>query len=136
MKIKILLLLLIAVLNVPNHANSTEKKYSPKFDKCMDTTISGSPMRKCIEDEQKLLDKKLNRTYANLLKLEKPERKIQLDTAQKLWIRYRNANCDFYVDPDGGTMRLEMSDFCYLEFTYDRVKELEEFIYLRKESNP
>ena len=28
----------------------------------------------------------------------------QLLEAQRAWIKFRDTNCDFYYDPDGGTM--------------------------------
>jgi len=125
----------IAALYIPNHAYSQEKEFSAKFYKCIDTAISGSASINCIDDEIKLLDKRLNRSYTNLMKIETPDRKAQLQTAQRLWLQYQKANCNFYEDADGGSMRREMSANCYLESTKDRVKELEYFLFLRKQSN-
>jgi uncharacterized protein YecT (DUF1311 family) len=126
----------IVVLHIPSHAYSQEKEYSPKFYKCIDTAISGSATINCIDDEIKLLDKRLKHSYANLMKIETPERKAELQTAQRLWLQFQKANCNFYEDADGGSMRREMSANCYLESTKNRVNELEYFLFLRKQSRP
>jgi uncharacterized protein YecT (DUF1311 family) len=56
-----------------------------------------------------------------------PERKKQLQDAQRLWIKFRDANCNFYYDPDAGTMATAVSgSSCFLEYTGYRAKELED----------
>jgi uncharacterized protein YecT (DUF1311 family) len=57
-----------------------------------------------------------------------PERKKQLQEAQRLWIKYRNANCHFYADPEGGTAASVSSADCYMTATAARSKELESFM--------
>jgi uncharacterized protein YecT (DUF1311 family) len=58
-----------------------------------------------------------------LAKLSAKRKKTLLD-AQRAWIKFRDLNCEFYYDPDGGTAaRLARTD-CFLQATADRAKEL------------
>ena len=45
--------------------------------------------------------------------------------AQRAWITYRDANCSFYFDPDGGTIARVNSNSCFMSATATRAKELE-----------
>jgi len=56
------------------------------------------------------------------------ERKSTLKTAQRLWIKYREANCGFYYDPDGGSMARINANDCFMTSTAERAKELESFL--------
>ena len=83
-------------------------------------------MLDCIQKEIKLQDNRLNKAYKNLIDSLNPERKKQLQEAQRLWIRFRDINCSFYYDPkEGGTLdRLSAND-CFMTMTANRAKELE-----------
>ena len=52
-------------------------------------------------------------------------RKKQLQEAQRSWINYRDANCAFYDDPDGGTLARVNANSCMMTATADRANELE-----------
>ena len=44
--------------------------------------------------------------------------------AQRLWLQYRDANCQFYADPDGGTAAGVAAADCVLQMTAGRAREL------------
>lgn len=71
-------------------------------------------------------DQQLNRNYQVLMAELTAERKKQLQTAQRLWIQYRDANCQFYLDPDGGSMATIAAADCSLQMTADRARELKD----------
>ena len=79
----------------------------------------------CMSTETKQQDAKLNKVYKDVMSLLSPNRKRQLQEAQRLWIKYREANCKFYYDPDGGTMARVSANNCFMTATADRAKELE-----------
>ena len=79
----------------------------------------------CINDEHAKQDKRLNAAYKQLGSQVSPEQKKQLLTAQRLWIKYRDANCSFYYDPDGGSLARINAAGCDLEMTTQRANELE-----------
>lgn len=81
-------------------------------------------MRECISAEYVRQDQQLNRNYQALMADLTPERKMQLQTAQRLWLQYRDANCHFYADPDGGTAAGVAAADCVLQMTAGRAREL------------
>ncbi len=84
-------------------------------------------MRSCIGEEYLVQDAKLNVAYKKLSAQLTVGRKQQLVAAQRLWIRYRDANCEFYADPDGGTVTTINAAICELDETARRARELENF---------
>ena len=44
--------------------------------------------------------------------------------AQRAWIKFRDTNCGFYADPEGGSAARMTANECFLNATVDRAKEL------------
>ena len=84
-------------------------------------------MHACISAEHTRQDQQLNRNYQILMAELIPERKKQLQAAQRLWLQYRDANCQFYLDPDGGTAAGVAAADCVLQMTANRARELAAF---------
>ena len=109
-------------------AHAEESNLSQEFSICMDksqgVTVS---MIDCIDAETKKQDTRLNKAYKEVMGQLPAKRKKQLQEAQRLWMSYRDANCSFYADPDGGTMATVTANDCYLTATAARAKELEGF---------
>jgi uncharacterized protein YecT (DUF1311 family) len=55
-------------------------------------------MLDCLGAEAQRQDKRLNDAYKKLMNELKPERKKQLQEAQRLWVKYTELNCNFYLD--------------------------------------
>ena len=102
------------------------KNYSTCVDKSGGVTLA---MLDCIAAELKTQDARLNGAYKKLGTQLTPARKKQLQAAQRLWIQYRDANCAFYSDPDGGgTAAAVSASDCVLQTTATRAKELENIL--------
>lgn len=84
-------------------------------------------MLDCIGTETKRQDARLNKAYKEVMPQLSPARKKELQDAQRAWIKYRDANCNFYADPDGGTIATVNSNDCFMSATASRAKELEGF---------
>ena len=56
-----------------------------------------------------------------------PLRQAQLQQVQRAWIKYRDANCGFYDDPDGGSLARVSANDCMMATTTRRARELESF---------
>jgi len=84
-------------------------------------------MIECIGTETKDLDSRLNKAYREVMAQLSPARKKQLQDAQRSWIKFRAANCNFYANPDGGTMATLSASDCFMSATAVRAKELEGF---------
>jgi len=100
------------------------KHFSACIDKSGGVTVD---MLDCIGEETKRQDARLNKAYKEAMPQLSPARKKQLQDAQRAWIKYRDANCNFYADPDGGTMATVISNDCFMSTTASRAKELEAF---------
>jgi len=120
-------LLLSACLALTSlHVFADELGLSKKYDACMDGAggVTAS-MLDCIGAEADRQDKRLNKAYKALMAAQTPERKKQLLEVQRLWLKYRETNCSFYADPDGGTAAQLAANGCFLDTTARRAKELE-----------
>ena len=102
-------------------------KLSGAFDKCIAKAGAVDPaVLECIGNEHEVQDRRLNSSYKTLMaKLDVP-RKKQLQEAQRLWLKYVEANCDFYYDPNGGTSARMMSAQCSVDARAQRAGELED----------
>lgn len=78
----------------------------------------------CIGEEIKTQDARLNGAYQKLRNNISGERRQELLDAQRLWIQYRDSNCQFYATA-GGTLAMVASNECVLRETAQRAKELE-----------
>jgi uncharacterized protein YecT (DUF1311 family) len=100
------------------------KQFSACMDKSGGVTVD---MLNCIGEETKNQDIRLNKAYKEVTTQISPARKKQLQDVQRTWIKFRDANCNFYADPDGGTMATVNSNDCFMSATASRAKELEGF---------
>lgn len=108
-------------------AHAGDTSYSKSYKTCIDA--SGGATFKiidCINDEHIKQDKRLNTAYKKLCVKVSPDQKKLLVTSQRLWIKYRDANCSFYSDVDGGSVARINGVACRLKMTTQRAKELED----------
>lgn len=105
---------------------SKEPSYTPQFKDCIERSAGvTSDMLNCIATETEIQDARLNAAYRVLMNQLPAYRQNQLQEVQRLWIEYRNLNCNFYADPDGGTAALLVSADCFLKATASRARDLE-----------
>jgi len=94
---------------------------------CMDKAVNGaySDMLQCDGEELDRQDARLNDAYKKLMSELSPDRKKALLKAQRVWIKFREANCDYWADPDATFEERANTIGCLLRMTVARVKELE-----------
>ncbi|CAN0598257.1 unnamed protein product [Ectocarpus sp. 12 AP-2014] len=92
---------------------------------CMENAVSTADMVTCITEEFEREDQRLNDNYQQLRSQLSSDRQEQLLTAQRAWIAFKEANCDFYADPEGGSLARVEANACVLSETTDRADELE-----------
>ncbi len=103
-----------------------EEHYSDRYSACQDKSGGVTvEMLDCMAAELKTQDAKLNQAYRKLGTGLTAARKQQLVAAQRLWMQYRDANCGFYADPDGGSLARLAANECVLRETAERAAELE-----------
>ena len=82
-------------------------------------------MLNCIVTETKSQDVSLNKIYQQLLK-ELPQKRIMLlKQSQRMWLGFVKINCDFKINPNGGTSESLVANGCYMDSIAARVQELE-----------
>ena len=82
----------------------------------------------CISAEFDRQDTRLNDAYKKLISKLSKDRAKSLVEAQRAWIKFRDANCGFYHDPDGGSAAHIAGNECMLNATVERANELENLL--------
>jgi uncharacterized protein YecT (DUF1311 family) len=82
-------------------------------------------MVECLKKKTAYWDQRLNKAYQQALKAAaSPNQTDKLRAAQRLWARYRDANCLYYDFGEGTIARIEAGE-CMRSMTEVRAKELE-----------
>jgi uncharacterized protein YecT (DUF1311 family) len=119
---------LIAVCLVLSALSSAqaEERTSSDYAACMDKSGGvTSAIEDCVREELERQDLRLNGAYKKLMDSLPEKRKAQLRDAQRKWIAFRDANCEFYYDPQGGSAARLASNECVVTLTAERAHELE-----------
>ena len=95
---------------------------------CMDSANTTVDMVKCNTQQTKVQDTRLNTAYKTALAAQEGARKQQLQDVQRLWIKYRDANCAFAGSATGGTIDQVNGTGCVLDMTQTRAQELEDLV--------
>jgi uncharacterized protein YecT (DUF1311 family) len=120
---------LVLSLGFGSLAQADDSHLSKQFTVCVDEAAGvTSSTVDCIAAETKRQDLRLNQAYKNLIETLTPSRKQELLDIQRLWIKFRDANCNFYYDPDGGSIVRVLSANCVMDMTAERAGELENFL--------
>jgi uncharacterized protein YecT (DUF1311 family) len=105
------------------------QELSETFVSCLDKAGGVSAaMKECVSAEYKRQDERLNRSYIKLMGSLSAERRDALREAERTWLKFRDANCQYYDDPGGGSAAPIEASYCRLKATADRAKELEQFV--------
>src|SRR5215469_11032103 len=92
-----------------------------------DNPQSQIEMNDCAAKEFHDADQKLNKLYAELSRKLEPDRLEKLKEAERAWIKFRDADCDFqtYLNR-GGTIYPMVYNGCLTENAKNRIKQLEQ----------
>jgi uncharacterized protein YecT (DUF1311 family) len=105
-----------------------EPGYTSQYSVCLDKAAGvTADTLNCMGTEVKIQDASLNKAYKAVMAQLTPARRKSLQDAQRAWIKFRDANCSFYEDPEGGTNATLMGSDCYLTATANRAREIERF---------
>ena len=122
---------LLAALLLSVSAMASEPGYSSAYQRCLDNSGGVTiAMRECNAQELRYQDGLLNRHYKALMSRLSPAKKAELKKTQRLWIKYRDANCGFYAGLTGGTIDIINAGSCHVEMTACRAEELDGFLSL------
>jgi uncharacterized protein YecT (DUF1311 family) len=108
---------------------ANDKDTTTKYSICVRNSEGvTSKILDCISAELDQQDSRLNEAYKKLMSKLPKDRKKSLVEAQRAWIKFREANCGFYHDPNGGSAAHMAGNECFLNATVDRAKELEKLL--------
>jgi uncharacterized protein YecT (DUF1311 family) len=109
-------------------AHAADISYSKDYNQCIDASGGNTfTMIECTTAETARWDKRLNANYKSLLETLDPDRKKALIAAEVAWLKFRDSNCDFLFDPNGGQAARMAANSCVLRMTAERALELESF---------
>lgn len=100
---------------------------SAEYERCMAKAVSTADMLNCAAVESRVQDVALNGAYQALLRRLEAPRTGQLRVAQRVWLEFRKANCEYVANPSGGTAARLAGATCMLEMTAARTRELRAF---------
>ena len=104
---------------------AADNEMSQEYKACMDRSKGvTSEMLDCMSAEFTRQDARLNENYKILMAKLSAKRKEALLEAQRAWIKFRDANCNFYYDPEGGSAAHLAGTDCTLSATTARATEL------------
>ena len=86
-------------------------------------TGSTPEMVDCLMAQHAHWDKELTIAYQRAMKDVVPAQKEKLREAERAWIKYRDANCDYYASGEGTIARIDAAA-CLLNMTQKRAEEL------------
>jgi uncharacterized protein YecT (DUF1311 family) len=114
--------LILCGLGCAQAEERSSKSYAACLDKAGGVTFA---MQDCIREELGRQDRRLNGAYEALMGSVPEKRRAQLRDAQRKWIAFRDANCEFYSDPQGGSAARLAANECVITLTAERAHELE-----------
>lgn len=100
---------------------------TPAYERCMDKS-GGVTVRMldCMATEMSHQDARLNRAYKTLMASLPSERQRALQRAQRAWLAFRDADCQFLAEPEGGSAASLVASDCFLTMTTQRAQALED----------
>ncbi|MCI0599892.1 MAG: DUF1311 domain-containing protein [Beijerinckiaceae bacterium] len=109
----------LAVLTLP----ATAEMFGPDYPPCGDQPNTVAIVD-CIEAKTRVWDERLNKAYKELPQRIHAGQIGPLKDAQRLWIKFRDANCGFYGSQEGTIRQIQAAE-CMRSMTQDRALELE-----------
>jgi uncharacterized protein YecT (DUF1311 family) len=118
--IRIAIGILFLIAGAAFSVSAQEKKPEP----CPDAQ-SQAEMNMCAGKAYKAADAELNQVYRKLVAMLDDDEKVQLKNVETVWLKYRDANCEFVADQfKGGSMRPMIHAFCLADMTKNRTAEI------------
>lgn len=101
---------------------------SRTLEKCMAGASTTMAMVDCNTQETRQQDARLNSAYTSAMSALGGNRRKQLQAVQRLWIKYRDANCNFMGSATGASIDQVNGSACRLDMTRTRAQALENLL--------
>ena len=118
-------LLAIALTAISLSVSAADDGYSATYTSCMDAS-SGVTMNMldCMGSETEQHDARLNQNYKAAMQALDKGQQNQLRDAQRLWIKFRDADCALLGNLTGGSIDRINSASCFLDMTKQRADDI------------
>ncbi|WP_213881875.1 lysozyme inhibitor LprI family protein [Pseudomonas sp. dw_358] len=100
--------------------------YSPAYDSCISAVSTTRGMIDCAAAETRLQDARLNANYQSGIKALDAGQRTAMRDVQRLWIRFRDADCALAGSLTGGSIDHVNAQMCLLQATKARADLLGE----------
>lgn len=118
-------LLVIAVITLSAAVQAADDDYSTTYGACMDEAGGVTMnMLDCMGSETEQQDARLNQNYKAAMQALTPAQQTQLRDAQRLWIKFRDADCALLDSLTGGSIDRINSASCFMDMTKQRADGL------------
>lgn len=119
-------LLAIAITTLSTGTHAADDGYSATYSTCMDASGGVTTnMLDCMGSEIKQQDARLNQNYKGAMQALAPAQQTQLRDAQRLWVKFRDADCTLLGSLTGGTSDSVNRASCFLDMTKKRADDLD-----------
>lgn len=119
------LLLAIAVTAISLNVSAADDGYSATYTSCMDASGGVTmDMLNCMGSETEQHDARLNQNYKAAIQALDKGQQNQLRDAQRLWLKFRDADCALLGSLTGGTIDSVNRASCFLDMTKKRADDL------------
>ncbi len=118
--------LLLMMGSLAAHAAEEWDFAAPQKNRCSVGTMLD--MNRCLQEEQKKTDTRLNELYQTLLKLLQDPSSIR--KAQAAWIRFRDLDCEYSLSgiEKDGSLRPFAANACLIDHAEKRIRDLQRYI--------
>lgn len=118
-------LLAIALTAISLSVSAADDGYSATYTRCMDASGGVTMnMLDCMGSETEQHDARLNQNYKAAMQALDKGQQNQLRDAQRLWIKFRDADCALLGSLTGGSIDRINSASCFLDMTKQRADDL------------
>ena len=99
------------------------------------TAVTQFDMNRCADKDYQAADKVLNEIYKKALAAQEGDDE-KLKAAQRAWIVFRDAECDFRTESDeGGSIQPMDRALCMAALTKERAKQLRDYLGCQKDAS-
>jgi uncharacterized protein YecT (DUF1311 family) len=119
----------ILLISIIVSLSNADVRYSKQYDDCIENSGGvTSLMLDCIANETNKQDILLNTNYKKVILILDKARRLELKKSQRLWMKYRDAKCNFFIGLSGGTIDSLNATSCFLDMIALRADELNDLV--------
>lgn len=123
---RIALSFLLLALAAP--CGAVEPTFTKQYDACQEDADGGGPAERleCMTAEIKRQGALLDTAYKAALRTIPAAKQPRLRESQREWLKFSDANCDLFFNPESGSLASEARAYCVMRMTSERAAELSE----------